>query len=524
MYRSHSFFGLQLLTLIFTVNLFAANASHASASLTLHDNSWTLVSIPENSPSGSSPANSFASNELPASSYGSGGTWVMYGYDPANNAYTLLTADTRLEAGAGYWMIQITGDDVVVDLTFNSAPFPVKDSIACPTPSGCVEVTLADNATSLKWGLHGYPQANAQLFGNTRIRTNAGICSEGCSPDQAAAANITNGKLYRYDGSNYQIITSTDLLTPGQGFWWSRPGDNSVASADWLVPNNTELKVAFIADQDIKPSSEAVLQLIANEGVDLLLLQGDFGYLPATAAIWEQQLNRHLGENFPVLSVVGNHENYEWPLYKLLITNRVNRVSDLNCTGDIGEKVVCTFRGLQIVQVAVGVREVEGVLPQDGYPGFINNAFDNSESIWRICSWHKNQRLMQTGNKSNDTGWDVYQACRDQGAIVATGHEHAYSRTHLMSDFKNQTIVHTNSVLEIKPGQTFAFVSGLGGNSVRPQQRSGDWWASSYTSTQNATHGSFFCTFSGLTAECYFKAIDGSVPDRFSLLNQFNSN
>ena len=71
--------------------------------------------------------------------------------------------------------------------------------------------------------------------------------------------------------------------------------------------------------------------------------------------------------------------------------------------------------------------------------------------------------------------------------------------------------------MALQPGQSFAFVSGLGGREARRQARSGDYFASIYTADQGAAAGALFCTFEDRTADCYFKAIDGAVPDQFSL-------
>jgi len=517
-------FGLALTSVTFCVlvaSSFLVNDVHA-ASISLRHNTWSLVSIPASNRSGDSPAQVF-SEELPAENYGSSGSWALYRYEPQDNAYTLVPVDAELQVGVGYWMIQITESDINIDLSTQNIPFSVSSSTACPTRAGCVEVPLQkSNGATPKWGLLGYPQASQQLLRDTTVRTPEGACSDGCTPDEAQSAGVLSSTLYYYDGSEYQPIAPGSNLKPGEAYWAKRPEQSSQQAAQWLVPSNTTVKVAFTADQSVSSSAEAVLQLIASEGTDLLLLQGDFGYAPNTADTWEEQLNEHLGFDFPVLSVVGNHENHEWPLYKTLITDRVNRVPDLNCNGDVGEKAVCSYRGLQVVHVATGITEVDGVKPKDDYPEYIDTAFENSSARWRICSWHKNQRSMQTGNKGDAAGWGVYQACLSKGAMVATGHEHAYSRTHLMSDFQNQTVKHTNSTLEIKPGQSFAFVSGLGGTNPRPQQRGGDWWASIYTETQNATHGALFCSFNGLEADCYFKAVNGAVPDTFTLLNRIN--
>lgn len=279
------------------------------------------------------------------------------------------------------------------------------------------------------------------------------------------------------------------------------------------------VRIAFTGDQGVGSGAQAVLSLIANEGTDLLMIQGDLGYEDATADAWEANLDNALGRNFPVLTVVGNHEGDHWQRYEQLIRERVDRVNEISCSGRVGVKARCSFANIDIVQVSPGIYEVEGVPAFDDYHGYIRSSFDNSSNNrWRICAWHKNQRNLQTGNKNNSTGWDVYKACLDTGAIVALAHEHAYSRTHLLSSFENQTIVHRDREMRIAPGNSMMFVSGLGGKSIRPQIRGGDWWGAVYTRTQGATHGALFCDFGSARADCYFKAIDGSVPDRFTLI------
>ena len=276
------------------------------------------------------------------------------------------------------------------------------------------------------------------------------------------------------------------------------------------------LKVAFIGDQGVKADSQSVLSLVASEGTDLLLIQGDLGYADNTARAWEQNLNTYLGKDFPVLTLVGNHENFEWPSYQRLIDQRINRIDGLRCSGNIGVKAKCSYGNIDIVQVAPAIYEVAGIDADDNYADFIRSSFRDTTNQWRICSWHKPHNLMQTGGKSGP-GWDVYDACLDAGAMVANAHEHAYSRTYLLSDFRNQTIVHKRNQMALQPGQSFSFVSGLGGREVRRQVTGGDWFASIYTADQGATHGALFCTFEDDSAECYFKAINGAVPDQFSL-------
>ena len=133
---------------------------------------------------------------------------------------------------------------------------------------------------------------------------------------------------------------------------------------------------------------------------------------------------------------------------------------------------------------------------------------------------------MQVGDKLDETGWWVYEECRKGGAIIATGHEHSYSRTHLMENFEEQIVASTSNTLEIEKGRTFAFVSGIAGRTIRDQDdelASKPWWAFVYTSNQNANYGALFCAFNinGVKdkAHCYFKNIDDEVIDEFDIIS-----
>lgn len=219
-----------------------------------------------------------------------------------------------------------------------------------------------------------------------------------------------------------------------------------------------------------------------------------------------------------MLSVAGNHDDDQWSDYRYYIKTRVQRADGLDCSGEPGIKASCNFQNIDIVQVAPGLHNFGRSESSTDYARFIDQSFSTATNNWRICSWHMNQRRMQTGNKEDATGWEVFDACLDAGAMVAMGHEHAYSRTYLLSDFENQTVVHTRDDMTLKRGQSIAFVSGLGGWEVREQVRyDDDWFASIYTATQDATHGALFCNFGTSTADCYFKAIDGTVQDTFTL-------
>lgn len=258
--------------------------------------------------------------------------------------------------------------------------------------------------------------------------------------------------------------------------------------------------------------------MIKNEKTDIVLHQGDFDYEDNPDG-WDQQINDILGPDFPYFASIGNHDVGKWEYYQKKLKGRLKRVKGAVCTGNLGVKSACTHKGLFFILSGVGTKGF-------GHSFFIREKLSANNFIWRICSWHKNQRLLQVGDKKDEVGWKAYEECRKGGAIIATAHEHSYSRTHLIGNFKNQSIASASKTLRIERGKTFAFVSALGGYSIRSQNdtlAANSWWASVYTSKQNANYGALFCVFNlnGVEnkAHCYFKDIDGKVPDEFGIIS-----
>jgi hypothetical protein len=291
------------------------------------------------------------------------------------------------------------------------------------------------------------------------------------------------------------------------------------------------VKIAFIGDQGLGPDPEAVLQLILDEGADAVVHSGDFDYDDDPAA-WDDQINRILGEDFPYFASVGNHDDAfvsgtdESGAYQQFMVARMNRLG-IPWEGVLGVQSSLYFEGIFIVLTAPGLFG-DG---DDVHAPYIRDQLAGDDSIWRISSWHYNQRAMQVGGKGDSAGWGVYEESRAGGAIIATGHEHSYSRTHLLSSCEHQVVASTADPLvlaaddpatpEVDEGRSFVFVSGLGGKSVRDQELDGDWWASIYTSDQGATHGALFGEFNHggnpRLAHFYFKDIAGNVPDEFTV-------
>lgn len=315
-----------------------------------------------------------------------------------------------------------------------------------------------------------------------------------------------------------------------QSFSEGAAGESSFGSSDSTPPN---LKVAFIGDQGNGAAALAVLGLIRDEDADMVLHQGDFDY-EDDPEMWDATITGVLGDDFPYFASVGNHDEDSFRGsggYQEKLSRRLGRVSGASCIGDLGVKSACRYQGLFFVLSGAGTMG-------RGHEDYIREQLAADNSIWRICSWHKNQTALQLGEKDDDVGWGPYEACREAGAIIATGHEHTYSRTKTLVSTRRQTVDPDWSdplSVRVAPGATFVFVSGLGGYGIRNQDRclpaaypygcNGEW-ASIYTSDQGAQYGALFIEFhvdgDPNRARGYFKNIDGEVVDEFTITSQWD--
>jgi len=314
--------------------------------------------------------------------------------------------------------------------------------------------------------------------------------------------------------------------------------DGVLSASDSLqvtVSNPTsppEVTIAFIGDQGLGADPQAVLQLIWDEGADAVVHSGDFDYANDPVA-WEAQIDAILGPDFPYFASVGNHDDREFYTpggYQDRLESRMNRIG-IPWTGDLGIQSSLHFQDIFLVLTAPDIFGAG-----DGFHDlYVRDQLAADDSVWSISSWHKNMTAMQVGEKTDETGWGVYEESRRGGAIIATAHEHSYSRTHLLSSVQGQVVASVGEPLVLAAddpatvedeGRSFAFVSGLGGESVRTQMLDGPWWASIYTATQGADHGALFGVFhhqgDPRLAYFYFKDVAGTIADEFFVVSAVN--
>jgi len=284
------------------------------------------------------------------------------------------------------------------------------------------------------------------------------------------------------------------------------------------LPQN--LKVAFIGDAGNNSNQKKVLELVKNWGAEFIIHAGDFEYADNPAA-FENNLNAVLGPDYPYFASIGNHDYNTWEGttgHKARLMQRLARFNATNnCVGDYGVNMACNYKGIYFVLSGVGTKGA-------GHASFIDQAFTGYNALWKVVAWHKNQKLMQIGGKPDETGWDVYEAARRHGAIISTGHEHSFCRSHLMSSFQSQVIASTSNTLQLSAGKSFVFVSGLAGVGIRSWEeslRKNPWWAAYGASNNNIQYGGLLCTFyingNPREASCVFQDINLRVWDQFKM-------
>ncbi|MGH2570117.1 MAG: metallophosphoesterase family protein [bacterium] len=301
----------------------------------------------------------------------------------------------------------------------------------------------------------------------------------------------------------------------------SASSDDHVPTSQFTTEPN--LLIAFTGDQGTDTDAVRVCELIRDEGADAYIISGDLGYDSGFPG-WCSLIDQVFPAGFPVFGSVGNHDDAEWPGYQSWLLTRV----DGTWTGDYGVQSSHLFRGLHFVLSGAGTMGEDA-----DHAAYVQAEFAASSRIWKLLSMHQQMREMQVGAKGNATGWPIYENAREAGAIIITAHEHSYHRTHVLSNMSTQTVADATSPYTISPGQTFTAVSGLGGQSVRDQQRclpttppygcNGEW-ALIYTSDQSAKPGALFIEFfvdgDPFKAHGWFKNVDGEIVDDFIVFTE----
>ena len=190
-----------LFFLIFSKPIFAVE------NYELPSGEWRLISLPLD-PGASNSVNDVFGDDINAD-YGT--EWLMYGFNAASKAYETKDLNGSLQHGLGYWIIQITGENVQLDMPASSV-----ESTVSP-------LTVPADGEKNRWNLSGYPLSVTKKFSDLIIKTSTGTCADaGCDPNEAKLQKIFQNEVWRLsqvDAQQYEKISGETTLNPWDGFW-----------------------------------------------------------------------------------------------------------------------------------------------------------------------------------------------------------------------------------------------------------------------------------------------------------------
>lgn len=212
-----------------------------SHSKPLPDNTWQMISLPATPPPGAASVEAIFADDIPGS-YGV--SWQVFAYNEETGAYEDPEINGTLVPGRGYWIIQISGLTVNLDMPTGSIPTPTTASDACSALWGCLNHPLVAKR-EVQWNMLGNPFYTKPAIDSLRISTSVGQCADtdGCSIAEAAdpdAANVEHDQFWSYNGTAYEVIGSGngDAMQAWTGYWNPvLPGANG-ANPQLHVPRN----------------------------------------------------------------------------------------------------------------------------------------------------------------------------------------------------------------------------------------------------------------------------------------------
>ena len=285
----------------------------AATNKVLENNQWSMISLPSD-PGPSATVQTVFADDLPASTYGVSGQWVMYGFNPVAGAYVELTLADSLEAAKGYWMIQATGSAVALDVPAAATEFTGIISEACPSPEGCIATSLSSDGAEETWHLLGRAGDFSLPLSSTRVFTENDICNFGCSPTQANSRNLMHDHFFSYDeaSGNYLDINQTQFLEPWSAYWVAVLPRTRLLPGEWLqpifTPGTTSVTTAqrdaarLLNQASFGPTEDQINRVIqlggASAWIDDQLAKSPTLHLPVVNARFPDVADGHIGRYY----------------------------------------------------------------------------------------------------------------------------------------------------------------------------------------------------------------------------------
>jgi hypothetical protein len=214
---------------ILATNIPVVVGSSCGGEATLRDGQWAMLSLPCESPAGTTVGDLFGDDiTIGGDPAVYGRDWQVYVYDPllpSASRYVDPGVSGTLAPGQGIWVIQQTGDDVILDLPSGSritSTDSASDAV-CQAQNGCVPLSLSGAPNDgIIWHLLGNPLPFGVVASDLRVSTPRGSCGVaqgGCSPTMAAAANVVDHEFWHYSEGRYVALTGAAEIAEWAGFW-----------------------------------------------------------------------------------------------------------------------------------------------------------------------------------------------------------------------------------------------------------------------------------------------------------------
>lgn len=340
--------------------------------------------------------------------------------------------------------------------------------------------------------------------GEETTATDPGASSTGSSGTTTTGGS--SGDITSSSGGSSGTTTSSGGSSGGSS---GNPG-----TATGATPAN--FKVAFIGDTDQGADFKSVLALIKAENAQAVVVQGDLTYSFHTAASWITAADGVLqngATKIPYFAAKGNHD-WDWGLSNGLGEQLETKLTAWGITPDSdkpsNQNYSLTYNNLKLVFVGDGGSQTTRA-------NYVKTQLANDKHIWKICAWHKNMRDTNVGPKDDEMSWQIYENCREAGAIVAQGHSHTYSRSKTVTADQALTVDTGCSdpfALCVGPNKHFFFDSSLGGTDLRSTEETNKpHWAAFDATNYGALFIEFNVDNDPRKAKGYFKNIGNTIID-----------
>ncbi len=187
----------------------------------LPDNQWRQISMPCDAEALNSVNDIFV-DDMPNLASGYGTDWALWFYDTDSSSYVAPNLADPVLLGRGYWVIQISGAPITIDMPLPCTAVSVVASSQCSGVDGCFSISPATIAGGVQWNMPGFPFSSGSVtIDQLRVSADSGDCSDadGCTQDQAETAGVLHNVMWRYNGSAYDELSGAALLNPWDGFW-----------------------------------------------------------------------------------------------------------------------------------------------------------------------------------------------------------------------------------------------------------------------------------------------------------------